>query len=181
MGPEGNILVNPSISTFQQGLTHSALRVSVSYCFTQISNLQLMQCFTNKTNRDECRSQASDISQRIFQKHFQILRWLDLVSGARWAFLPESQWLFSKCPLRFHNKSERFLTFLEGFISELQISETFWKGAKPSEELAFWTFQNSLCIVYTITEIGINMDYKILFHSSSKANQSWQQTGGRNH
>ena len=26
MGPEGNILVNSSISTFQQGLTHSALR-----------------------------------------------------------------------------------------------------------------------------------------------------------
>ena len=25
MGPEGNILVNSSISTFQQGLTHSAL------------------------------------------------------------------------------------------------------------------------------------------------------------
>ena len=26
MGPEGNILVNSPISTFQQGLTHSALR-----------------------------------------------------------------------------------------------------------------------------------------------------------
>ena len=29
MGPEGNILVNSPISTFQQGLTHSAMYVAV--------------------------------------------------------------------------------------------------------------------------------------------------------
>ena len=43
----------------------SPLRATVSYCFTQISNSHLMQCFTNKINRDECRSQASDISNEF--------------------------------------------------------------------------------------------------------------------
>ena len=29
MGPEGNILVNSSLSNFQQGLTHSVLKLNI--------------------------------------------------------------------------------------------------------------------------------------------------------
>ena len=32
MGPEGNVLVNSSISTFQQGLTHSAMVNRLHQC-----------------------------------------------------------------------------------------------------------------------------------------------------
>ena len=128
----------------------SPLRFSVSYCLTQISNLQLMQCFTNKINRDECRSQASDISESIFQNHFQIWRYLIRFSLGE-ADGPSYQNLNGFFKMSWDIPQQVWETphFLEGFRRELKISETFWKGANPQTSLLLWTFQNSLCIVFT--------------------------------
>ena len=37
MGPEGIILVNPPITTFQQSLTHSALGIELRFRFIDVN------------------------------------------------------------------------------------------------------------------------------------------------
>ena len=55
MGPEGNILVNSPISTFQQGLTHSAMITSLNISGSLQNflndakfNVYELKCFSNR-------------------------------------------------------------------------------------------------------------------------------------
>ena len=54
MGPEGIILVNPPITTFQQSLTHSALRLSYLVFY---QNKSVKHVFTSSCLADLCQTE----------------------------------------------------------------------------------------------------------------------------